>query len=240
MKTAKIHIGCSAFNTFSWKGIFYPENLPRTKWFDFYAQQLGSYELNATFYRTPTVKSLQSWYNKTPADFLFSVKAPRNVTHYKRFVGCEQELADFYSLCRDGLKEKLACVLFQMPPSFAYSDEKLDLIVRNLNADFKNVIEFRNESWWQPTVYETLQNHNITFCNVSYPKLPESLVKTNHVGYVRLHGRTKLFYSGYSDLEIEQLMESIQASGWDEVFVYFNNTADVHGILNAIHLKSLK
>jgi uncharacterized protein YecE (DUF72 family) len=240
MKAAQIYIGCSAFNNAYWKGVFYPEDLPRTKWFDFYAQHFKTYELNATFYRAPTVKSLQSWYQKVPSDFVFSVKAPRNITHYKRFVDCKGEIDAFYAICKDGLNEKLGCVLFQLPPSFDYSQAHLALIVENLNPDFDNAIEFRHPSWWNAEVYETLHKNNITFCNVSYPKLPETTIATTDIGYIRLHGCPKLFYSGYTDAELEQWFLNIgQESKWDKIFFYFNNTADVHGIVNALYFQRM-
>lgn len=235
MKT-RIHIGCSAFNNVYWKGIFYPDDLPRTKWFEFYAQHFDTYELNGTFYRTPTAKSLKAWHDKVDDDFLFSVKAPRNVTHYKKFIGCENEIAEFYALCQEALQDKLAFVLFQLPPSFAYSPEKLELIVDSLDKNFRNVIEFRHKSWWIPEVYETLEKNEIVFCNVSYPGLPTEIVSTTSTGYFRLHGVPKLFYSGYEKSELEHLSDEIRKQKWEEVFVYFNNTADVHGVQNALSL----
>jgi len=235
MKPNRMHVGCSAFNNIYWKGIFYPEDLPRTKWFDFYAQHFNTYELNGTFYKSPTVKSLQSWYDKVPTDFLFSVKAPRNITHYKRFADVGAELAEFYKTCRDGLQEKLACILFQCPPSFSYAEERLALVVENLDQSFTNVVEFRHESWWNPKVYEKLRENNITFCNVSYPKLPETTVATTDLGYIRLHGNPKLFYSDYADSALEFWCDAIEnRSKWKNTFVYFNNTADIHGIQNAL------
>ncbi len=240
MKT-KLNIGCSAFNNDYWKGLFYPEDLPRSKWFSYYAQHFNTYELNGTFYRMPTVKSLKGWHDKVGDDFVFSVKANRNITHYKRFNDCKSEIAEFYAIIREGLGTKLACVLFQLPPSFAYSEEKLQLILETLDYGFQNVIEFRHESWWRQEVFHALAERNVIFCNVSYPKLPETMLANTDIGYIRLHGNPKLFYSNYSDAELHALFADIVSQPqWKQVFVYFNNTADVHGIANALRLQEIK
>jgi len=240
MKKINIHVGCSAFNNTYWKGIFYPENLARNKWFDFYASQFGTYELNGTFYKPPTVKSLKTWYAKVPDDFIFSVKAPKLITHFKKFNDCQTEIDDFYTVCREGLAEKLGCILFQLPPSFDFSPEKLELILDSLHPEFNNVVEFRNQSWWRDEVFEAFRLHNITFCNVSFPNLPNELIATSAIGYIRLHGVPKLFYSGYDSSFLDELQNQIlKQQKWQKVFLYFNNTAGIEGILNAIAMQKL-
>lgn len=240
MDSGNIHIGCSSFNESYWKGIFYPEDLPRTKWFGFYAENFLTYEMNGTFYKFPTLKIMQNWYARSPEGYLFSVKAPKIITHFKKFTDCGKELADFYTVCREGLQEKLACVLFQLPPSFAYDDEKLKRITNALDPEFRNVIEFRHESWWNETVYKALSDSDIVFCNVSYPDLPESIVKTTKTCYFRFHGNRKLFYSGYSGGELENIRQQISTGGFKQAFVYFNNTASIEGIRNAMLFKTFK
>ncbi len=239
MKKVVFHIGCSAFNNSYWKEIFYPETLPSSKWFAYYCEHFTTYEINGSFYRPPTIESLSAWYAKTPDGFQFSVKAPKKITHLKKFIDCNEIVDDFYSICKNGLKEKLACILFQLPPSFDYSPEKLIRILSCLNPDFKNVIEFRNVSWWIPEVYKILSEHHVTFCCPSYPKLPEELVKTNTVGYIRLHGRPKLFYSEYTDVELQHIYKEALQKGWEEVYLYFNNTASAAGIKNAMVMMEL-
>lgn len=240
MNEADIHIGCSSYNTRQWKGIFYPEDIPGSKWFGYYAGQFNTYELNVTFYKFPTAKSLQTWYNKVPEGYLFSAKAPKLITHLKRFADCEREINDFYTACRDGLADKLACVLFQLPPSFSYTEERLQLIVTSLNPEFKNVVEFRHESWWNQEVYDALFAHNITFCGVDYPKLTNQVIATSSIGYYRFHGSPKLFYSQYTEEQVKAVYDSIAAeSKFKEAYIYFNNTASEAGIINALYFKKL-
>src|ERR1043165_722031 len=107
----KWHIGCSGFSYKEWKDVFYPPRLPQRLWFDHYSSRFSTLELNVTFYRFPQLKMLQAWYDKSPGGFIFSVKAPRLITHYKQLKDCQDLLNDFYTVCRDGLKEKLGPLL---------------------------------------------------------------------------------------------------------------------------------
>src|SRR5690242_10251634 len=108
-------IGCSGFHNKDWKEVFYPKGLPQSKWFEFYCTQFNTLELNTTFYRFPRIEILQKWYDKSSADFKFSVKAPRLITHYKQFNDVARLLNDFYTSVQEGLREKLGCMLFQLP-----------------------------------------------------------------------------------------------------------------------------
>ncbi|NEW82987.1 MAG: DUF72 domain-containing protein [Mariniphaga sp.] len=80
----KINTGCSGFYNMQWKGVFYHDTLAQSKWFTFYCEHFDTIELNGTFYKFPTAKSLDGWYKKSPANFSFAVKAPRIITHYKK------------------------------------------------------------------------------------------------------------------------------------------------------------
>ncbi len=229
-----IKTGCSGFYNSHWKDIFYTAGLPQGKWFEFYAEQLDALELNVTFYQFPTLERLQGWYHKSPADFTFSVKAPRTITHYKKLNDCHEMLHDFYTVCREGLKDKLGCILFQFPPSFAYTTENLALVLKHMKPGFKNVVEFRHPAWWNREVYDTLQLNNIIFCSIDHPTLPCETVINNPTAYVRLHGSPQLFYSDYSAEQLIRLYYTLcHADKLKEAYVFFNNTAGTAGILNA-------
>jgi uncharacterized protein YecE (DUF72 family) len=233
----EMNIGLSSYYNSKWIGIFYPESVARKKWFEFYCEHFSTYELNATFYRFPTLKSLLGWYEKSPDKFIFSVKAPKTITHLKKFIDCKKDIDNFYAICSEGLGHKLGCFLFQLPPSFTYSFERLQLILSQLDNSFLNVIEFRHESWWLPEVYAAFTEQNISFCNVNYPKLPKDVVATNSLLYIRMHGNPKLFYSEYDTETLQQLASEIIGKQVQEAFVYFNNTAGAGGILNALQMK---
>ena len=232
----EVLIGCSSFNNRYWKGIFYPEDLPVSKWFEYYCEHFDTYEFNGSFYKFPTEKILNNWYNKAPENFLFSVKAPKEITHIKKFKDCKKLIEEFYSVCKNGLADKLGCILFQFPPGYDYSKERLNEIVSNLDPEFKNVIEFRHESWWNDEVWEIFLENNITFCSVSYPNLPQTIFTEFPLIYIRFHGNLKLFYSGYSSAELNQVKNKVE---YKNAFVYFNNTAGTEGILNAMEFKKI-
>lgn len=227
------HIGCSGYNYREWKGMFYPEGLAQSKWLQYYCQHYTTVEINASFYRFPTGKSLKSWYDKTPAGFRFSLKGNNQITHYKKFKDTQVLINELYEVASAGLKDKLDCILFQLPPSVKYTPEMLDRIVSQLNPAFKNVLEFRDAGWWNKDVYEVLKSHKLIFCTSSYPGLPEDFVTTADTAYVRLHGNTELYKSNYSDQELKQLRDAVNHSNVKEAFIYFDNTWGGNAISNA-------
>lgn len=240
MSAKNIHIGCSSFYNAKWKNIFYPANIPSAKWFEFYCQHFNTFEINATFYKFPTLRVLENWYKKSPDGFIYSVKAPKVITHIKKFLECKPEIDKLYALCKQGLSDKLGCILFQLPPSFHYSPEKLNLIIESLNPNFKTAVEFRHQSWWSKDVYDQLAKNNIIFCSVSHPTMPSDIIANTFVGCLRLHGNPKMFYSEYSHTDLMNLHETIVNKHlFEEVFIYFNNTASAAGVLNALELRRL-
>jgi uncharacterized protein YecE (DUF72 family) len=227
-------IGCSGFHYKDWKGKFYPENLPQSKWFTFYNNHFKTLELNVTFFRFPRLSTLEKWYQISSEDFQFSVKAPKFITHYRKFVDTKRMVDDFYGVTQEGLKEKLGCVLFQLPPNVAYKPEKLEQIIDNLEPGFKNVLEFRHESWWNLEVYNQLSKRNITFCGMSHPDLPEEVIQNSAVLYFRFHGVPHLYSSPYDIVTLKKIATEIEQNpAIREAFVYFNNDIGASAIKNA-------
>ena len=235
-----IHPGCSSYNNRQWQGIFYPDGMPTKEWFAYYCTQFNTYELNSSFYTFPTSKSLHTWYQKSPGGFKYSIKAPKIITHTKKFVECEKELAEFYVAIDSGLKDKLACVLFQLPPSYHYSPERLGLILASVDANYRNTIEFRHASWWTDEVFETFRQHKLIFCSVDYPGLPTDIIASTPRAYVRLHGNPRLFYSEYSDDDLLSMLHQLDSRNFNDAFVYFNNTASPAGIANALAVQRMQ
>lgn len=165
---------------------------------------------------------------------MFTVKAPRLITHYKKFVSVKRELHDFYTTIENGLGKKLGTVLFQLHPRIVFSEEKLEQIIKSVDAGFDNVIEFRHESWWRPDVIKSLKENSIAFCSISYPKLPEDLVKSSATVYYRFHGVPKLYLSSYSDKQLADIVSEIKKKrSVDNVYIYFNNDIEVAAVENA-------
>jgi uncharacterized protein YecE (DUF72 family) len=232
-------IGCSGFHYKDWRGTFYPETLAQSKWFDYYCDQFNSLELNVTFYRFPQLSFLQNWYNKSPEQFSFAVKAPRLITHYKQFVDITGMLGVFYRTAREGLREKCGPVLFQLPERNFYTEERLQRIIESMDTSFVNVVEFRHRSWWNKKVYQQLAKHNITFCSISHPNLPDDVVVNTPLVYYRFHGVPRLYYSQYKRKDLQRVTDTIIISNTiKEAYVYFNNTASVAAIKNANWLKN--
>jgi len=230
----KWHIGCSGFHYKDWRGKFYPEKLAMKNWFDYYARFFDTVELNVTFYRFPQLSFLQGWYQKCPEHFRFSVKAPKAITHYKQFHDSARMITDFYETINNGLQEKLGPVLFQLPPRLGYDEERLERIINSLNPSFNNVVEFRHESWWRDDVYKALAHHNIAFCGMSHPSLPDDVIINTSSMYYRFHGVPNLYRSPYSKEFLRGVIDAVKSNnrvktGW----FYFNNDFDAVGVRNA-------
>jgi uncharacterized protein YecE (DUF72 family) len=227
-------IGCSGFHYKDWKGIFYPEKMPQRQWFEYYSSRFHTLELNVTFYRFPQLSFLENWYSKSPGHFSFAVKAPRLITHYKQFRDSQSLLDDFYTTVRNGIKDKLGPVLFQLPPQYHFTEERLKHILEQMDTSFDNVIEFRHLSWWNDSVKAALAEKKVAFCGISHPRLPDEAVINTDLVYYRFHGVPDLYYSSYSDKELKRVADAIRKNEKArKAFIYFNNTATGAAIQNA-------
>ena len=238
------YIGCSGFSFRDWKGVFYPSELPPRKWLAYYCSQFNTLELNVTFYRMPALKAFETWYDQSPAGYRFAVKAPRTVTHYQKFSAAAQPvLADFYGTVREGLREKLGPVLFQLPPKAAYSDELAQRLVDSLDPAFTNVAEFRHPSWWAAGPQRLLTRHGIAFVGQSYPpplELPDEAVANTSVLYYRFHGVPELYKSSYSPEFLARIAREIKAAeNVQQVYLYFNNGIGGVGAHDARQMQAL-
>jgi uncharacterized protein YecE (DUF72 family) len=228
------HIGCSGFHYNDWKIKFYPEGLPQKKWFDYYCEHFDTLELNVTFYRFPQLSFLQNWYQKSPPHFRFAVKAPRAITHYKKFTDAADLISSFYETINNGLQEKLGPVLFQIPPSFSYDEERLERIINSLDKSFINILEPRHISWWRDDVYKKLADNNITFCGMSYPNLPDEVIQNTPEVYYRFHGVPDLYRSSYTTEFLQFVVSMIKANpAARNAWIFFNNDYDAVGVENA-------
>jgi len=192
-----------------------------------------------SFYRFPFKNMLNSWYNRTPKDFLFTLKANRIITHVKKLKGTEKLLGSFYSLA-DLLRDKLACILFQMPPSLTRGKHMkvFEDFLKTLSPDHNNVIEFRHKSWFCKEVYNLLSSHKVIFCIISAPKLPSEVVSTGKLAYVRLHGVESWYDYHYSEGELRQWAEQIKKLKIG-TYVYFNNDVNAHAPKNGLELNRM-
>lgn len=209
-------------------------------WFAYYCEHFNAVELNVTFYRFPQISFLETFYDRSPEAFRFAVKAPRAITHYKKFVNAADLLSSFYDTVSKGLKEKLGCVLFQLHPRTVYTEEKMEHIINCLDPAFPNVIEFRHQSWWTEKVYRQLTKHNITFCGISHPSLPDDIIVNNPLVYYRFHGTPELYKTPYTEQFLHKVVTAIKDKRKSkEIFLFFNNDIDVNAPRNAKEVQGI-
>lgn len=235
-----IYTGCSGWNYKDWKGKFYPEDIPKKDWLEYYMSIFNTVEVNYTFYRLPKDSTLEKWKKSAYAkDFNFTLKGSRYVTHTKKLNEPEESIKKFED-ATSMMKTKLGCILWQLPPGLHRDDEKLEAFCKALNRRNKNVIEFRHQSWFDEEVYTILRKNNIGFCSISTPDFPEELISTTKTGYLRMHGKGKKWYDyHYSKKELQEWSRKIKDSGLSEMYIYFNNDIGANAPKNARELQEM-
>jgi len=237
----KVFIGTSGYIYPHWEGIFYPENWPKSKKLEYYCQHFDTVELNNTFYRLPGEKAFESWYKRTPKNFIFAVKVSRFITHVKKLVDCKEPWRIFLKRALN-LKEKLGPLLFQLPPFLGADPKKLEefgkMILKESPKGLRFAFEFRNESWCDEKIYQILKEFNFAWVVVDSPSWPKVYQVTADFVYVRMHGSKILFGSKYTKKELEDLAQRIKK--WKkqnlDVYVYFNNDAYGYAVEDAKEL----
>jgi uncharacterized protein YecE (DUF72 family) len=237
--TQIIHIGCSGWFYWGWKGGFYPKDMPTNEWFPHYMHHFKTVELNAPFYSWPTVATVKSWRRQAARNkFLYTVKVCELITHVKRFTGTKTLVQDFGYIA-DLLGPLMGCFLFQLPPSFHYTPARLKAIVGQLEPTRRNGVEFRHASWWNEDVYKAFREAGIIFCSCSGPRLPDVLIRTADDLYLRFHGTERWYKHDYTRQELEVWAERIRKSGAKRIWIYFNNDYEGYAIKNARMLRRL-
>lgn len=232
------HIGCSGYYYPNWKNKFYPPKLKPKEWLHYYSTVFNTVELNGTFYRTPSINQLNKYYEQTPDEFLFAVKMSKYITHVLKLQESKQQISEFQDLITSGLKEKTGCFLFQLPPSFVFSEENLERVVENIPHSKENIVEFRHISWWNDQTIKSLRAAGITFCNVDFPGMKTSFEHTTDYFYLRLHGNPVLFKSAYTTAQLKKFYKQFPKQS-KQYWVFFNNTYYEAGYTNALELVGL-
>lgn len=217
----KIKIGTSGYN------YFWNEGKPTPfKWY--LEQGFDTVEINASFYRFPSPTWVKAWKN-SPKGFDFSIKVHRSITHYTKLRGKAIELWKRFIKPLKPMGDKISFWLFQMPPSFKYSERNMIILAnffKELNLGNKAVIEFRDESWWRNV--NALSELGIAFCSVDAPELPRDIIAMNDVIYVRLHGREVWYNYEYLDEELDEIVKLVNQLQASHKYIYLNNN---HGML---------
>src|SRR5438874_7454906 len=170
----KIRIGACAWSFDDWHGSFYPSDLPKSQWLEFYANYFPVVEVDSTFYAAPAQATIQRWIEITRAAFRFACRLPREITHTRRLRDCTAELNSFFRAI-EPLALKLKVVLIQLPPSFAPKDGKTALrkFLEQLPQDFRFAIEFRHSGWHRPQFIRLLERYRVCWVWADTTRLDE-------------------------------------------------------------------
>jgi uncharacterized protein YecE (DUF72 family) len=213
-----IWIGTSGFQYPEWKGKFYPKEFSPKKMLAFYSERFNSTESNYTFRRMPSESVLTNWAAQTPEQFRFSLKAPQEITHFRKLRGCESVVRQFTNVSQ-ALGPKLGATLFQLPPSLHCDGELFREFLNVLPPGCKAAFEFRHESWFNDDVFAALRAKSAALCIADSEKLHTPIVLTAKHAYFRLRDE------GYGTADIKRWAKEIQrASGSaEDTYVYFKH-----------------
>jgi uncharacterized protein YecE (DUF72 family) len=211
-------IGTSGFQYPEWKGTFYPEKLPASKMLAFYANHFATTEINYSFRRIPSEKTIRTWSQATPKRFKFAFKAPQQVTHFARLRDCTETM-DFFANAISGMEDKLGVVLFQLPPNFKRDTQLLSAFLDDLPKVIHAAFEFRHDSWFDEKLFDTLRAHNAALCIAEDEQLAAPQIATADFGYLRLRRED------YAKGDIVRWAEYVrsQAKQWRDAFIYFRH-----------------
>ncbi len=240
MNDKKLFIGTSGFYYPHWQGILYPPGLARAKYFEYFVTRFPTVELNSTFFHRPRIKTIEHWRDKSPADFLFSLKVHRGITHYRRLRECRDGLYLFLHLVKP-LKAKLAALLFQLPPSLKKDVSLLEDFLQILPTGYRCAFEFRHESWYTERVYVLLTEKNAALCLHDFARQPTPLVAPADFVYLRLHGPDGHYGGSYSDEELQDWAKKVAKflEQGRKVFCYFNNDGEGNAVVDARKLADI-
>jgi uncharacterized protein YecE (DUF72 family) len=225
-----LHAGTSGWAYKEWKPDFYPQKLPQRQWLEHYCSRLGACEINATYYRLQAPDTFVKWLTSTPDDFRFAAKAHRRITHRRNLAvdDATRAFLDRYLASVSTLGNKLGAILFQFPPGMSRDDDALRSFLGALPDDRPFAVEFRDDSWSDPSVAGLIAARGGTVCvSDTSGEIPAAL-PPGPIGYIRLRSER------YSDDQREKLRTVLlHEAGRRDVFVFAKHEGipveDSHG-----------
>lgn len=229
-----IRVGMSGFSYPEWIGDVYPPGTKRDGMLGEYAKIFPSVEINMSFRRTPTAKTIDRWREAVPPDFRFTMKAHQRITHWKKLVDAADDVALFVKESQ-GLGERLGLVLFQVPPTLQFDADVLITFCGTLPPGCLYAFEPRNESFLTDDALDVLHRNGVALCLNDDLFEPSRYRVTGPYAYFRFHRDS---YST-DDLEarVSQLKE-IEASGTD-VYAYFAHEDNPESVRPALDFQKL-
>jgi len=214
--TVAVHVGTSGYNYPEWRGSFYPAGLPASAMLPFYAERLTTVEINATFYRMPTAKTVDGWAAATPSGFVFTLKAPQRITHMRRLRDVDEPLRFFCDVARH-LGDKLGPLFFQLPPNFKKDIDRLRDLLVQIPPDLRCAFEFRHASWFDDDVYDALRARDAALCVADTETGSTPDETTASWGYYRLRN------IDYGDAQLAAWAAALVRPGRRDAFCYFKH-----------------
>lgn len=206
-----------------------------------YAARFDVVEINSTFHRPHRPQTFERWAATTPEGFLFSVKAPKTITHEQRLVDCGDQVQAFIDQVQ-ALGERLGAVLVQLPPSLAFDAQTAEALFSDLRRRFAGLIacEPRHSSWFEPAADALLTAHEVARAAADPARDPRAATPGGwrRFSYVRLHGSPRMYYSPYGADRLAELAQSLEGPG-QEAWVIFDNTASGAAAEDALILRQI-
>jgi len=228
----KYLIGTSTWSQKDWVGNFYPPNTRPSNFLLEYAKRFPTVEIDSTFYAIPRASVVESWYEKTPPDFVFSAKIPKIITHEQLLRESSDTLRVFLNTI-SGLKEKLGALLIQLPPDFAATLESVEVMKTFLHSlptsEFRFALEVRHASWLKEKFFDRLRLTGVALTLTDLPVMTGIQVRTASFMYVRWLGDRRLLSEPFTKLEIDKTADMrawakrLRQQEGDLLFGYFNN-----------------
>ena len=200
-------------------------------------------EINSSFHRAHRISTWEKWRESTPDHFRFSVKLPKEISHQRKLIDCEEPLSAFMEQVAR-LKEKLAILLLQLPPKFEFDAETAGpfLSLLRQNSPVGVVCEPRNSTWFGEEADALLKEHEVARVAADPARNPGADVPGGWRGisYWRLHGSPIMYRSSYADrIEHYASLLSREATVAPDVWCIFDNTASSAAISDALELRSI-
>jgi uncharacterized protein YecE (DUF72 family) len=227
---ATLYAGTSGFAYPAWKPGFYPAKLPAAQFLKHYAERLNCVEINYTFRRLPSAKTLENWVEATPPGFVFAVKANMRITHILRLKNAAEATELFLKMI-DPLRtaRRLGPILFQLPPALKCDLGLLQSYLRLLPAGMRYAFEFRHKSWLVEEVYGLLRQRNVSLCVAESEKLEVPEVITADFVYYRLRK------PDYTEADVDGFVARSREllAGGRDLYLMFKHEESPEGALNA-------
>jgi uncharacterized protein YecE (DUF72 family) len=207
-----------------------------------YASRFAAVEINSSFHRSHRPAIWARWRDAVPAQFRFSVKMPKTITHTARLEGAEPLLASFLSEA-EILGAKLGCLLVQLPPSLALDAAVAAAFFENLRARTEVAVacEPRHASWFEPEANALLEHFRIARVAADPARVAVAAEPGGWRGltYYRLHGTPKIYYSSYSTAFLDTLAAGLEQERTERpAWCIFDNTTLGAATRNALDLQA--